>query len=92
MEKKKKIRKEDTKKYEMIFSVFVGIIFIILVILTICNLAYLPACLISLSLEIFCVCYYYIDDEERKTLVYSLFGVGVSLIIIAVVYTLIRII
>ena len=51
----------------------------------------MPAALISFALFLFCICYYYIDDEKKKKLVYTLFGLGVLLIIIEVIYTMVKI-
>ena len=47
--------------------------------------------IISFALFLFCICYYYIDDEKKKKLVYTLFGLGVLLIIIEVIYTMVKI-
>ena len=55
------------------------------------NEVFIPATLISFALFLFCICYYYIEDEKKKKLVYTLFGLGVLLIIIEVVYTLVKI-
>ena len=44
------------------------------------------------ALFLFCICYYYIEDESKKKMVYILFGLGVLLIVIEVIYTLVKII
>ena len=65
------------KRTEFIITLVVGVI--------------MPAALISFALFLFCICYYYIDDEKKKKLVYTLFGLGVLLIIIEVIYTMVKI-
>ena len=90
-EKYKVISIEDFKKIEMIVSSFVGVAFLVLLVLSITNPVFIPATLIAFALFLFCICYYYIEDESKKTMVYVLFGLGVLLIIIEVVYTLVKI-
>ena len=80
------------KRMELIISIFVGIIFLVLLVCAIVNRIFIPAALISFALFLFCICYYYIEDENKKKLVYILFGVGVLLIIIEVIYTLVNVI
>ena len=94
LDKKKSTKKKEEKykfidtnklrKMELIISIFVGIMFLALLVCAIINKVFIPAALISFALLLFCVCYYYIEDESKKKLVYILFGVGVLLIIIEV--------
>ena len=96
-EKKKKTAKykmvdmKELKKVEIIVSAIVGVVFLVLLFFAITNEVFIPATLISLALFLFCICYYYIDDESKKKLVYVLFAIGVVLIITEVVYTIMRI-
>lgn len=80
------------RRIELIISIFVGIIFLVLLVCAIVNRIFIPAALISFALFLFCICYYYIEDESKKKLVYILFGVGVLLIVIEVIYTLVNVI
>jgi len=99
---KKEVSKKNTKpkkeeKYKIFDSVklkrtlVVGVIFLVLLFFAITNEVFMPAALISFALFLFCICYYYIDDEKKKKLVYTLFGLGVLLIIIEVIYTMVKI-
>ena len=97
---KKEVSKKNTKpkkeeKYKIFDSVKLKrtefIIFLVLLFFAITNEVFMPAALISFALFLFCICYYYIDDEKKKKLVYTLFGLGVLLIIIEVIYTMVKI-
>ena len=90
-EKYKVINLEKFQKVEMIIALCVGIIFLVLLFLSMTNEIYLPATLIAFALFLFCICYYYIEDDSKKKMVYVLFGLGVLLIVIEVVYTLIKV-
>lgn len=90
-EKYKVISLEKFQKIEMLIAVFVGIVFLVLLFLSMSNKIYLPATLIAFALFLFCICYYYIEDESKKKLVYVLFSLGVLLIIIEVIYTLVKV-
>ena len=90
-EKYKLVDSIKLKKIEMTITAFVGVIFLVLLILSMTNVVYLPATLISFALFLFCICYYYIEDESKKKLVYILFSLGVILIIVEVIYTLVKI-
>lgn len=90
-EKYKVISLEKFQKIEMIIALCVGLAFLVLLILSMSNTVFLPATLISFALFLFCICYYYIEDESKKKLVYVLFGLGVLLIIIEVIYTLVKV-
>ena len=90
-EKYKVISLEKFQKIEMLIAVFVGIVFLVLLFLSMSNKIYLPATLIAFALFLFCICYYYIEDESKKKLVYVLFSLGVFLIVIEVIYTLVKV-
>lgn len=90
-EKYKVVSLEKFQKIEMLIAVGVGIIFLVLLGLSMSNTIYIPAALIAFALFLFCICYYYIEDESKKKLVYTLFALGVLLIIIEVIYTLVKI-
>lgn len=91
IENYKVIKEDKLKKIELIVSLFVGIVFLILLFLTLINEVFLPATLIAFALFLFCICYYYIDDESRKKMVYVLFSLGVLFIVIEVIYTMVKI-
>ncbi len=76
-EKYKLVDAERLKKVELIISLIVGVIFLVLLVLSIINVVFLPATLILFALFLFCICYYYIEDESKKKMVYILFGLGV---------------
>lgn len=90
-EKYKVISIEKFQKIEMLIAVGVGIIFLVLLALSMTNTIYIPAALIAFALFLFCICYYYIEDESKKKLVYTLFALGVLLIVIEVIYTLVKV-
>jgi len=90
-EKYKLVDSDKLKKIELVISLVVGIVFLVLLFLAITNEVFIPAALISFALFLFCICYYYIDDESKKKLVYVLFSLGVILIIIEVIYTIMKV-
>ena len=90
-EKYKLIDSNKLKRIELIISLVVGIIFLVLLVLSMTNVVFLPATLILFALFLFCICYYYIEDESKKKMVYTLFTLGVILIVVEVIYTLIKI-
>ncbi len=101
MAKKKSVKKEEKYKIldinlfnriELIVSLFVGIIFLVMLFLAISNEVFIPATLISFALFLFCISYYYMEDESKKKLVYVLFTLGIILIIAEVIYTIVRIV
>lgn len=79
-------------RIELIVSLFVGIIFLVMLGLAISNEVFIPATLISFALFLFCISYYYMEDESKKKLVYALFTLGILLIVAEVVYTIVRIV
>ena len=90
--KYKTINEEKFKRIEYCASIVTGIIFLVLLFLCFTNTLFIPVTLISFALFMFCICYYYLDDKDKKKLVYTLFSLGVISIIIEVVYTLVMII
>lgn len=91
IENYKVINEDKLKKIELAISIFVGIVFLVLLFLTIINEIFLPATLIAFALFLFIICYYYIEDVSKKKMVYVLFSLGVLLIIIEVIYTMVKI-
>ena len=101
MTKKKRTKKEEKYKIidinlfnriELIASLFVGIVFLVMLALSISNEVFIPATLISFALFLFCISYYYMEDESKKKLVYILFTLGIILIVVEVIYTIVRIV
>ena len=91
-EKYKLVNLDKLKKIELIITACIGIVFLILLVCAMVNKVFIPASLISFALFLFCICYYYIEDESKKRMVYVFFGLGVLLIVIEVIYTLVNII
>lgn len=77
---------KDTEKLFSIVSLFA---FIVTFILSCMNSAFVPACMLMLALFLFTICY--MIQDNKKTLLYILFTVGVLLIIGSIVYTFMRI-
>lgn len=101
MAKKTKKKKEeefkiidinDFTKIEFIVSIFIGTIFLVMLALSITNEVFIPAALISLAMFLFCISYYYMEDERMKKISYTLYAIGILLIISEVIYTIVRII
>ena len=95
MKKQSQVRKSNdmmitTKKIEELFCVIILIIFIVLLVNTFKRIQFLPACLIMGSLELFSIGYYLRDNKKKEKIVYTLFGVGLVLLFISVVYTIIH--
>ena len=90
-EKFKLVDIDKFNKIELIVSSIVGIIFLVLLFFAITNEVFIPAALICFALFLLCICYYYIEDQSKQKMVYVLFGLGVLLIIIEVVFTLVKI-
>lgn len=91
VEKFKLIDEDKFNKIELIVSSIVGIVFLVFLFLAMSNEVFIPAALICFALFLFCICYYYIEDESKKKMVYVLFSLGVILIIIEVIYTMVKI-
>ena len=74
------------------FSIVVLVITIVTLLLSIFySSAFLSSFMLMLSLFIFSVCYGLMGNNDKKNLMYILFGLGVLLIIGALIYTFIRI-
>jgi len=76
------------KKIEELFCIIILIIFLVLLINTFRSNVFLPACLIMGALELFSLGYYFRDDKKKVNVVYMLFGSGVVLLFISVMYTI----
>ena len=90
--KKDTNKKNNTKTYEKLSCIIVGLMIILLIILVIKSIIFLPSLLIFIGLELFSIAYYYIDNKSKKSLVYGLFEIGVFLVIIAIIYTIVKVI
>ena len=78
--------KKETERLFLIVSIFA---FIVTFVLSFFNSAFIPSCMLMLSLMLFCICY--MIKDNKKTIMYILFVVGVLLIIGSLVYTFMRI-
>ena len=78
--------KKETERLFLIVSIFA---FIVTFVLSFMNTAFVPSCMLMLSLMLFCICY--MIKDNKKTIMYILFVVGVLLIIGSLVYTFMRI-
>ena len=72
-------------------------IVLIITIVTFClavfyNTAFVPSFMLMLSLFLFGICYYYYIRDCKKGFMYTLFVIGIFLIIGSLVYTFMRII
>ena len=90
--KNKKEEKVNVKVYEKYTCVVVGLIILLLVFAVIKNVIFLPALLITIALELFCIAYYFLEDKSKKSMVYALFEFGVALVVGAIIYTLFKIV
>ena len=77
------------KETEKLFISISLIAFVVTLILSFMNSAFIPSCMLMLSLMLFCICY--MIKDNKKTIMYILFVVGVLLIIGSLVYTFMRI-
>lgn len=87
MKKEKKRKNNETENLFSIVSLFA---FIVTFILTLMNMAFMPSCMLMLSLLLFSICYR-IKDDNKKMVMYILYVVGVLLIIGSLIYTFTRI-
>jgi len=89
---KKSINKKENevniKTYEKYTCFVVGIIIVLLFFSVLKDAIFIPAFLITIGLELFCIAYYYLDDKNKQDLVYGLFILGVGLVIAAIIYTI----
>ena len=81
---------KTNKKLEKIFVIVIGIILIGLIVMSILDYIFVPAMLIMGGLESFAIGDYVRDDKDKKYLVYGLFGVGIVLLIISIIYLCMR--
>jgi len=93
VKKKKEVKYKvfDTKKFrrvEFIIALLIGIIFLVMLGFAVSNKVFIPVTLVTFSMFLFSICYYYIDDKSKKKIVYILFSIGVLLILVEVIYTL----
>lgn len=86
--KKNNDKEVNIKIYEKYTCFVVGIIVVLLFFSVLKNAIFIPALLITIGLELFCIAYYYLDDKNKKDLVYGLFILGVGLVIAAIIYTI----
>ena len=78
--------KKETERMFLIVSILA---FIVTFVLSLMNSAFIPSCMLMLSLMLFCICY--MIKDNKKTIMYILFIVGVLLIIGSLFYTFMRI-
>ncbi len=95
MGKKKQVRKSNDiiltiKKIEGLFCFIILIVFVVLLLNAFQKIVFLPATLIMGALECFSLGYYYRDNEKKAVVVYVLFGIGIVLLFISVVYTIMK--
>lgn len=91
-EKKKiEIDKKENLKLEKIFCIIVAVIFGILLILSIFMYEFIPATLITLSLELFSIAYFISEKNEKDKRIYIFFGIGLVILFGAIIYTLSKI-
>ena len=77
------------KKNIKLFGGFVLLVVIITLALSIFySTAFIPACMLMGSLELFIICYY-IKDSNKKVM-YILFSIGILLIVASLGYTFMR--
>lgn len=77
------------KENEKIFSIIAFFLMLVSGILSLMNTAFLSAFMLLTSLFIFSICY--IIKDNKKGLTYTLFSIGVLLIIASLIYTYMRI-
>lgn len=93
---KQSIKKKEEKqqlipvnsKFEKIFCIIIALIFLILFILSFSIKELIPATLITLSLELFAICYFIKENNGKLKTVYTLFAIGVLILLISVFYTI----
>ena len=90
MKKKKEVKykvfnTDKFRKTEFIVTLVIGILFLVILGFAISNKVFIPLALVSFAMMLFSICYYYIEDKSKKMLVYILFGVGVTIIIVEVI-------
>ena len=78
------------KETEKLFISISLIAFVVTLILSFMNSAFIPSCMLMLSLLLFSICYI-IKDNNKKIILYILYVVGVLLIMGSLIYTYVRI-
>lgn len=78
--------KKETQNLLIIISSFA---FLVTLILSFMNMAFISACMLMLSLLLFSICYKI--GENNKKVMYILFVLGVLLIIMSLVYMIMKI-
>jgi len=75
------------------FSIVVLVITIVTLLLSIFySSAFISSFMFMLSLFLFSICYGLMGNDDKKNIMYILFGLGILLIIGALVYTVMRLI
>ena len=98
IDKVKNVNKKNNKKevnvkvYEKYTCYIVGLVILLLFIAVFKNVVFLPALLITIGLELFCIAYYFLDNQDKKSLVYGLFELGVAFVLAAIIYTIIKLV
>lgn len=82
--------KKKNNETERVFTIVSLFAFIVTFILSLMNTAFIPSCMLMLSLLLFSICYM-IKDNSKKIVMYILYIVGVLLIIGSLIYTFMRI-
>ena len=91
-EKYKVIEEKKFQKIMMYISMSVGLIFLVLLTLSLTNNSFVPSAIVCFALFLFSICFCYYEDKDKRNLVIGLFSVGVLLILIEVFYTILNII
>lgn len=84
--------KEKNRRVVKVFSVVVLVILLMTLGLAIKYSAFIPSSMFMGSLLLFSISYYIMNDKEKKGILYTLFILGVLLIIGAISYTIMRLI
>lgn len=83
--------KKENLKLEKIFCGIIALIFIVLFILCFFMQEFIPATLITLSLELFSIAYFISEKDEKNKKIYILFTIGMIILFGAIAYTLSKI-
>ena len=86
--KKENIKEKQDANY--MFIVVSLLAFIVTLILSFMNSAFIPSCMLMLSLLLFSICYK-LKDNDKKKIMYILYVCGVMLIVGSLIYTFMRI-
>ena len=81
-----------SKKLKKMFCILFAVLFLISLIGTFKTTALIPTNLYLFSLELLAIGYYNNNNKKRYNLMCCLYGVGISIIIFATFYTIIKII